>query len=331
MDYMHGAVLYQFICLCAGALLLAQSTTNFKKEDSYIILNAMAITAILQSCWVFAEYLFGLTYSDIFNFFGGEYATVTHEGRHILKEDRVISGSLANSNYSGALLAICSIALLRRGWRWVLSFTIAALFMLGATLPAISFLFGACVSIALNMQVKGSALVKIMTVIAAILVVITLTSSRTSVFRSNSRVTAWNATIKNIFIGKSVKVEIDQDKKESVTIGRRYIAGHGLGYFPSVSAAFMPESVTRSGRVWRQAHNEYLEFIYIFGLIGVLYLYLLFRPLSLLRFPDPYIVGAFAVTIFNSSGHFLFHISSTAFIGIILLGLLYNQTGRENI
>jgi len=331
MDYLQGSVIYQFICFCAGAMLLVQAISNFKPDDNRTIFNALAISALLQSGWVFGEEFFELFFADYYNFFGGSYVTVNSHLATVSHVTAPSVGVLSNSNYSGSLLAICSIALLRKRWIWTASIPIIALYILGATLPIVSLFFGIIIYSLVKADIKKSIIIDSMAIVTASLVILSIVNSDNGALGSSVRISAWTDTVNNLFIGKEVVAHASTEKdakKTSVTVGGQYLAGHGLGYFATMSRFFIKEQKSTKGKVWRQVHNEYLEFIYTFGLIGFVYIFIAFRSIPFVDSLDPVLAAMLGVIVFNSAGHFLFHVAPTAFIAIMLIGLLYNQKAK---
>lgn len=331
VDFLNPFVFYQYVCFGLGMLLFAQGIANFKRDDNTVIINSMAIAALIQGCWIVGEYLFAFDASDFYNLLGYNLLTTNSAGVAIAGNNPgVITGSLTNPNYSGALLALCSISLFRKGWLFGIPLVVVSFILLGSVLPIISVGIGSVVYFLLKFKVKFRYVLLISVILSSLLGAVSYLSNQTGYLGASGRVEAWKSTVVNSIYGHKVNIRVQKEEEiveKEVEIGKRYMLGHGLGYFSSVSKYFIKEKINR-GQIWRQVHNEYLEVFYAFGAVGILYIIALLRPIFLLRNVDPILFGTFGALAFNSIGHFTFHISSTAFLGIILISLLYNQ--KEN-
>jgi O-antigen ligase len=89
------------------------------------------------------------------------------------------------------------------------------------------------------------------------------------------------------------------------------IYGYGLGHFSFVFFNI----VNFNGLRFDIAHNEYIQLLYNFGIIGVICVsYIVFRAIK--KETEPLILaGMFAVGI-NSFGNFVFHLSPLVFIAL---------------
>lgn len=289
---------HQLICFCAGLLLFLQMTVNLKSKYIYVIKTSLAVAAFIQSFFV----IFSYSGIDPYPILVGEILGFTHkmQGFVLIKA----TGTLGNPNYTGAFIAMTLPFVFER-YKKMSIFVFIAL-VLTSGMPVISFMYGAYVYVWLKVF-KGKKLKELagISIIGAIL----------------------------CFVGNYFEIPFFDDKKRfstwynSLTLldAKSWFIGNGLGYFYDVYPNAFPAK-----HVFKQLHNEYMEVLHAFGLTGILALIAFFanKVRHILK-GDLFFVWSLVVLGANSFGHFTFHISSTALLGIIVIAYLMREESYE--
>ena len=101
----------------------------------------------------------------------------------------------------------------------------------------------------------------------------------------------------------------------------------GPGFF----AEMFPRNFLLYGVIpFRQMHNEYLEILFCFGAVGIGVFYFLYNQIYRQKL-HPIFFGVLAAALVSSVGHFPFHITSTALVGIIAYAFLLKQENYHGI
>lgn len=190
-----------------------------------------------------------------------------------------IIGSMGHSNVVGSFIALTSVSFFGS---WFLIIPIFALIATQSTMSIGTFLFCAAVYVLDKKRIKF-----LLCVLPLVFTVIAI-------------------HFKDVFSGR-----LDV-WKNSFSLINNWVFGNGLGYVaPFYNQKFNPH------QNYLQLHNEYLEVLLAFGFVGIAFLVLIFSQVSLKS--NKMMLAIFLGTLVNSIGHFTYHISSTALIGILSL------------
>lgn len=146
----------------------------------------------------------------------------------------------------------------------------------------------------------------------------------------------------------SVRSQVWQKSLRAVS--KRPLFGYGLGFFSDANHEQFEKYTPMTFRSWEegeffldlkkinayipllQMHNEYLEALFSFGIIGsLLLLYILIKALRS-KMPDQSFHKALYALMIISLFWFPFHIASVCLLSIMIISLLinYNQTGESH-
>lgn len=106
--------------------------------------------------------------------------------------------------------------------------------------------------------------------------------------------------------------------------GVEWLSGRGLGAF---SEAMKEKPIPF---IYNHIHNEYLEALHAFGLVGLLIITTIVI-LSIKRTNNNIILCGMFATAINCYGNFTFHISATAFLGLIYFALAYKDSVCQEV
>lgn len=301
-------------------LFLAVQSMDIKYDCKNIISIMVGCGGIMAVYAIFQAYGFD-QFFDVKS--GVYYDQVTQ---------RQVAGTLGQPTIVSAFIAmLVPLALYRKNF-------VIALIMIAAVIVAkSSFSIGAlfcslCLYLILSFKNTGilivCAIVSFMVICASItakLDPIAFNSYKNTVFESNGRFEVW----KNM-------VEFMKNKDvEGSPKGTAPFTGSGPGSFGPLVSVF-------TGTKFKQAHNEYLEFMCTFGIIGFLLFImaigrmLKFAFLQYLSSEDDGLNAALIACFFcialNAIGSFCWQVSPHNFYTVVIAGLLHNKfILRENI
>lgn len=270
------------------------------EQHEKIIISAIAITCAIQSLWVFSEFMGFDPYSMLMGQHKKLDYLVPYGWFNVVSDEQMINGSLTNENWSGALIALTFPALFY--WRFYVFIPVSllSLYLLKSAMPVTSAFVGICAYIAVKLfdmkKIKNIALVA--SIFPALLVLIG--PPKTGFFESGPRVWLW-------------------ERIWSLVHWYDLIIGKGVGFF---AAVFPTKFLLHAVVPFRQMHNEYLEILFAFGVIGLAIFYYLYLQIYKTEKLHPIFYAIIAAALFNSIGHFTFHVTSTALVGIIAYSFL---------
>ena len=246
------------------------------------ILKYIRTLGAIQTILVSFNY-FGidLYYKTLALFYSSEYTMNP-------KSKGLILGSLGNSNTVGALIALTTPAFL--GTRLFFVPIIGAL--ISSSSMAVLTVLGCFLYYYYNKRFN-----KFLPWLALILTgtAFGLLGFPTGYFSSTHRLRVWNISI-------------------DLLQGVEFLTGRGLGAFAEAMKNY------KIPFIYQHIHNEYLEVLHAFGLVGCLIIGLLVFD-SIKRTKNNIILSGMFATAINSYGNFTFHISATAFLGLIYFAI----------
>lgn len=293
-DFYQTAAIHQTMCFSAGILLVYHLISWAEHLDRGILLNCFRITAILESL-VFVLNRFGINPYNI----------------HADKIDIQVVGSLGQQTLSGALIAALAPTMLS-GWGiWCLPLIIYAVYLSGSAMTAVSFVFGILICLFYKIMSKRYFWIVISSFGAALLGAFIFGLNTVSFFSNHGRFAVWK--LSTLFYLR-------------LWTAREMMFGKGLGFLSSHLDIFQYNIYK-----FTHAHNEYIEILWAFGLVGILLFWMILKPLLKTHKKDSVFLGIIGALAVNSIGNFTMHVSSIAIIGLIsyayIIGRNNNLTG----
>ena len=144
--------------------------------------------------------------------------------------------------------------------------------------------------------------------------------------QDNERIHHWTQILKD------VRNPLTKDAEQAYPF-----TGRGLGSFKYVYHIEHPGGKNTPNR-FHQAHNEYLEFLYSTGAVGLFLLVMAIYATIKRRLrirdifdgmideKDAALMAGFLCIVLNAGGTFVFQIGTTAFYTVVFAGLLHNDT-----
>lgn len=284
---------YEFACVITGIVLFSQMRVNLSSYYIKILTNCFIISSAIQVVTIFIGE-FGIDpYPIMISFFSKNMTF--HSVRGIQKA----VGTFGNSNYVGPYVAM-AVPFVYEYKKWLAIPFVIAVF-LTSSMPSLSLLAaGFCIAWMIKFDRKYIRLLAlILTLVAVIGISLAL---QETIFHDSGRFKIWLNGMKLFDL-------------------RALFVGNGLGFiYDAYTPLFLgphPENTVRS------LHNEYFDFMHSFGLLGYLSLGFFFwqKAKSFINAKFTFLF-AFLVMAFDCFGHFFFHISGTALIGIIILSYI---------
>lgn len=296
------AVINQWINVCCFCMLsITLISVGDKINKKYLFYTILAI-GLIQSLWVAIEYSGVNIYALILDAISpGKYLRVSRSGE-IIKDITAI-GSMGNVNLTASVIAICFPVVLFSN-RYIIA---PCIILLSIGLLICNSAMGyitALSSIVLVLIYKKKYLISFCALILSTLA-ITIVPHGTLSSVSSGRLEVW---------------AMSHDYFEKIDT-LRLLFGQGLGFFSDHFGAI-------KGVVFKQAHNEFIDCIYAYGLVGLLAFLSLFTWI-IIRSKSALASIILISMCVNMIGHFTLHISTTAFIFSILIAICINS--REDI
>lgn len=301
------AVINQWLCVCCFSLVFLTLLGNAHRINTKLIFRLLVIVGIIQSLWCIVEYCNVDLYKILINTFSDrnfvrvylDNSTVAHEIKTIN-----VRGAMGNTNITASLIAIV----------FPLSFFIknklfkysSIIIMLVGIILCKSLMGGGTAFFGFLLFLSYNKNFKILTLIlmGALLAASSLTSSNLQTM-SNGR---WEVWLKSFEYFRNLDMF-------------NLLFGQGVGFFSDHFGAM-------NGAVFKQVHNEFIESIYAFGLLGTLAIMGLITKV-IITSKNTLASMLVLSTCVNAIGNFPFHISTTVFIFALAFAICVN--GKENI
>ena|SRR3990167_2069046 len=303
-DQYSFRVINHWLFLNAGMILFLQASSLINENTIKIVLNFMAVSLLIQSAWITANYFNIEPYRHLLPHIIPDVKFLDPGTMTEIPKDRAarIAGSLHNSNLAGWFLAMGTPCLLRKWWHLGLIPVVIATLITDCAAGIISLLGILFIyALSFKLSIKKSALI-----FSSLFLVAggTLVSVKPQKFLSdNERYHIW---------GKSYEW-VKKDLKKGV----------GLGLYGDYFAFTHQKEIKQH---FTQAHNEYLETLIAFGYIGLsmlaalgIHVWIILDQSKIIPF-----LGIVAGAI-NSIVGFPFHISSTALLFIIFSAIMFRR------
>lgn len=285
---------YQMTMIICGILLVLQ-TGQMKRYNT--LLNGIAVMCVAQACYfILQKFGYGIN-EIIFDVLGVDYVKVLDK-RHTGDVLQPIIGSLGQSTISGALIAITLPSLFRKKWVYLTPMVAYGIYLSGSSM-----------TLATSVFITGAYIFR--------------EKLKYYLFLSGALVLSLVPFMQKenfIYNGERFKIWIEALNWLN---GFDMIFGKGLGYFHDFFSR-----THKSGEIFRQAHNEFIELYIIGGIIAVgiacCFIYTACREFGRVKEKTPFYL-IFIASLFNSLASFPYHISSTALVGLLSLGIILKQ------
>lgn len=320
---------YQLISMMAGIMVLVQFNSRVKTEYLPIIYRCLIISGSIQLFLLVFNY-FGMDLNrDFFIWLTDSVARNRSGG--IADGVSMGTGSLINANVTGGYMAALSPIFMINPWAG-LPIVAISLYLCASAMPVVAVILSIPGILALRVKKLRIPCLSI-AAIFAVFVLIGATKEK-SYFSSSGRIDAWSKTLNFTMHNKPIvkmengkevaKLKIYVPKWKAI---QRIITGRGLGYYSDYFRFFHKH---KNGTIFRQAHNEYIEIFVAFGIFGLsVLLIFLWKIRHYLYKGDLTLVWIFIISLINSVGHFFYHISPTALIGLLALGALLRESNEQ--
>lgn len=291
--------IYQLACFMMGAAVFYQMSTHFNRQSERIILNAVAVACILESGMVFLN-TFGIDLREYYAALYGAYKHHISSGGWERLDGIVVSGSFDNPNLTASFLSIGVFSFFREKWLYLAPLPVFAMVLCGGVAGYFTIAAGLVGYLCRKQSPRRIRQIICLSVSIGILALYILPGTH-EVFRDGGRFAVWLGTLQNLTI-----VE--------------WFFGNGLGDWVSRAPAIIDgKSVIKFG----QLHNEYISFLYSFGLVGVACAVFAFNEaLERITRRNAALFAMGAAIAANSVVHFTFHIAATACVGLSVIALL---------
>jgi hypothetical protein len=295
-------------------MTISVASIEFEYQDLRRTLYFMAGTGLFMALYIFVQH-FGLD-----QFFS--LVTIDPQVKHMTKP--LLGGFIGQPTIVSPFIAmIVPVALYLKRYVWAVCMVVAVCLTLSEVAigaMVLGVLLYLCISGRKNFKAVGISVVILMLIGG--LFITHKYKDKSAIdfvkFRSSGRIGEWE------------KIYTDFKNPPLKEINKKFtVTGFGPGSFRYAYSM-------RNKSMWRQAHNEFLEVLYNFGLIG-LALYLLavwnmLRSLYMTSFVDEFhlsLIGSFAIIFICSFATFPFHIAPTMFYTAVIVGILHNEHLRR--
>jgi len=293
---------YQMSMITAGILVVFQAAQITKYN---IILNGISLVCIIQALCFIAQKFGYSPNALIFDVLGVSYKQITKVNGVVTAQPvQLIVGSLGQQTLSGALIAISLPSLFRKGWYYFIPLSVIGIYLSTSSMSLATavFITGAYVF-------RNYFKYYLIAMVGLVAALIPLMQKDTFIYN-----------------GERFKIWVEALKWLD---GINIMFGKGLGYFHD----FFSRTHT-SNEIFRQAHNEFIDLYIIGGAFALCvfgcYLYSVGRDFRRDTTKTPFYLIFFA-SLFNSLGSFPYHISATALVGLLSLGIIIKQEKENGI
>lgn len=278
------------INIVLGLVFLASFYRGHNPQYNNYILNSLAIGCLVQSVFVIGSELRLFDYYNFLSIFYGKIDVGYYNFDH------GELGTLGQCNILASYLAVGIFSLFRKKWIYALPFVLWSLFLAKSAMGYATFAGGLLYFGWLKLNLNGR--------LPFILCMLAFAACVYWGFdgQDHGRLEIWYANVK-------------------ISNLKHWLIGRGPGWFPL-------NSFVRFSEYFIQEHNEYLAAFNIMGIVG---------PISMaavLIYAIPANAQIFSTMIFaifcNMFGNFFLHISVTAFIAIVVLGVCLVQKRSED-
>jgi len=303
-NQVNYTVLYQWFCFNGALLLICQLLSHKLRRGIFI--NAMAIACLIQSIWLILNSLGIDPYQIFWDIVApGKYVKI-HIGdgkiTSYVGHETDIVGSLHNRTLSGAVICGTIATLFRPKWFFAIPIAAYAVILTDSSMIYLSTFAAILVYFTIKFK-KNIKYVLINLAVQAIIFFNVIGVYGPKFLQDSGRFRVWENTL--VWLS-----------------GKDIMLGNGLGYFSQNYNRYF-----EAHKIFRQAHNEYLEYYIAFGLVGIIISAFLISPLFSAR-KSIIIVPCLAALLVDSFGSFPFHIAATALIGIICYCLTVTDQGE---
>lgn len=317
-NFWSWKVIYQIVCYFL--LLWSVSSLRFRLRELKTVFFFMALSGFLMSLLVLVQY-FGLDQLFVLDRKNPDLKSLQHLA--------ALGGTIGQSTLVSPFIGmIVPLAIYLRRWAWV-SFMILALILTDSQVAQGAAILSCLVGGFLLLKTKKQKIIYVGLVLlcfgGGFLYLAKNKNVYTRLSRDNGRLATWKAVVSDL--QTEPRKQFDDHRKFVVT-------GFGPGTYEYYS------TIIKNSR-WGILHNEPLETLFNFGLIGT-YLFLgvvwsfLLSVFSFLNSPNRSALLALFVSLlcisFSSLGTFPWHIEPMRFYSVVVFGLLLNpQIQKEKL
>jgi hypothetical protein len=285
-------VMLQTFYVASGILFFANFYERYSEIGTKFILDGMAIGCLIQ-CFIVL-----MNYVDIHIYF--EFLKLFYSNLNYVGSAPIGIGSLGNSNLLASYVAITSIALCRKKWRFFLPFPVCALIIANSMMGYATFLCGAIYFVLSHSIYFKKSWAYFAAAVAMITVYFTGIHGMDSY-----RFKAWGTLFEMVDLP-------------------HFLFGKGPGWF------YQHGIVISHHEIMMQEHNAFLSAFNMFGIIGIALLIPSFLRYLTLKDSNKIFPAILFAAFINSYGHFTLHQSTVAIIIIVTASICLAE-GRNNV
>jgi hypothetical protein len=283
---------FQVVMVQFATLLAFSAFSGYEVRLKSALLNFVAISGIIQSVIMIGIYYNLNPEAYVLSFF---YENLEYSHKSLAPS---AAGSLGHPNLSGAFASIAMGAILRRKWVYCLPVFLIALYLGNSAMPILT-----AIAVIFSYFYKKTKLDNLYPYIITMVIgsYFILNGFPEGFLSSQNRHHFWE-----IAISKT-----------------NMLFGNGLGSFPSVFS-----KIAFNGEYFMQAHSEWVELYYAYGLIGIGLVIAFFLPI-IRNIKDKIIYAMMMGVFINCYGNFFFHIGALSFLGLIVMAMAYGENNVE--
>lgn len=287
-------VMMQSFYIVAGIAFFAAYYERHDKESLHLVLNGMAIGAIIQSIFGITDYLNIDLYEAIIRPFTADFVIVK------VAVTQEITGSFGHSNLLGSYLALTLPAFFRPRWAWLIPLPVLVVII------SKSFMgMGACLAAGLYyLNARYGIFDRLWIYVASAWGMFTLFYVGIN-GADSQRFDAW----RTIFSWVDLK---------------HFLVGMGPGWFASMRLML-------SDGVMAQEHSGFIAAFNVLGILAFLIPIPVIFKFMLKRDHDEIFTASLFAAFCSSFGHFTLHQSTVAIIIIAVAAVCLSQEGEDEL
>lgn len=294
--------------ICFGLLFLTIASHTFTEKEKRTILQVMVWMGVVTAFYEISQF-----------FYTDQWMKRVADG-----DWGRIGGFINNPILTAPFVALCvPLAIYLRAW-WRLLILIIGVILPDSQMAWIAAAFGTIVYFGTKNRRYFMFCVTMFFVASAAFTYLSITNlDFRGKFSDHERFHHWNQIFKD-WTGPLHLVDAEKD-----TVKIFSLTGRGIGSFKYVYRVEHPGTETSPNR-FEQAHNDYLEWGYIAGFVGVgllgMALFYLFSQIWIrgLTYYGRAVFASLAVILTGSLACFLLQIGPFSFYATVLLGILHN-------
>lgn len=147
------------------------------------------------------------------------------------------------------------------------------------------------------------------------------------------RIIVWKLSIEQLVRGEA-KQQLSEDRHNIRIIKGNLFLGYGIGKFAIVSPNSQSERLGHRQHIYEHAHNDYIEYVYDFGLVGCLIIFFVIKSFfeKLIKIQwnryNTKILISMVIQLICMIGVYSIHAPSSYLMFCITVGLLYAEANN---